>query len=105
MQSISRSSITFYTLGPLFCALVRENAIFAVCKRCANKGFTFMCREKGFLVYYTSLTFVTDIRCAPRNVPEFWKCVTAITRPCSMYLGGSNHVLADVYIINVVWEF
>ena len=35
----------FCTLGPLFCALVREEAIFAVCKRCANEGFTCMCKE------------------------------------------------------------
>ena len=36
----------FCTLGLLFCALVREEAIFAVCKRCANKVFACMCKEK-----------------------------------------------------------
>ena len=29
----------FYAQGPLFCALVREEAIFVVCKWCANEGF------------------------------------------------------------------
>ena len=36
----------FCALGPLFSALVREEAIFAVCKRCANEGFACMCKEK-----------------------------------------------------------
>ena len=36
----------FSALGPLFCALVREETIFAVCKRCANEGFACMCKEK-----------------------------------------------------------
>ena len=40
----------FYTQGPFFCALVREEAIFAVCKRCANEGFAYMCKEKGILL-------------------------------------------------------
>ena len=38
----------FFALGPVFCALVREEAIFVVCKRCANKGFACMCKEKVF---------------------------------------------------------
>ena len=37
----------FCALGPLFCALVREEAIFAACKRCANEGFACMCKEKN----------------------------------------------------------
>ena len=40
----------FCTLGPLFCTLVREEAIFAVCKRCANEGFACMCKEKTFSI-------------------------------------------------------
>ena len=35
-------------LGPLFCALVREEAIFVVCKQCAKEGFACMCKEKLF---------------------------------------------------------
>ena len=35
-------------LGPLFCALMREEAIFAVCKRCANEGFACICKENIF---------------------------------------------------------
>ena len=53
MSSILRSSKTrftqgrlFYTQGPLFCALVREEAIFAVCKPCANERFACMCKNK-----------------------------------------------------------
>ena len=38
----------FCALGTLFCALVRKEAIFAVCKRCANEGFACMCKEKWF---------------------------------------------------------
>ena len=33
-------------LGPLYCALVREEAIFAACKRCANESYACMCKEK-----------------------------------------------------------
>ena len=33
-------------IGPLFCALVRELAIFAVCKQCENEVFACMCKEK-----------------------------------------------------------
>ena len=49
-----RSSKTFYTKGPLFCApgklfcaLVRKEAIFAVRERCANEGFACMCKENN----------------------------------------------------------
>ena len=42
----------FFALGPLFCALVREVAIFAICKRCANKGFACKCEEKLFWWHY-----------------------------------------------------
>ena len=35
----------FCAIGPLFRALVREEAIFAVCKRCANEGCARMCQE------------------------------------------------------------
>ena len=35
----------FCALGPLLCALVRKEAIFAVCKRCANEGFACMCKK------------------------------------------------------------
>ena len=31
-----------------FCALVREEAISAVCKRCANEGFACMCKKMKF---------------------------------------------------------
>ena len=46
----------FCALGLLFCALVREEAIFAVCKRCANEGFTCMCKEKSILLLYISVS-------------------------------------------------
>ena len=53
MSSILRSRETRFThgrlfcaLGPLFGALVRGEAIFDVCKRCANEGFACMCKEK-----------------------------------------------------------
>ena len=46
---ILRSSKTRFTQGPLFCTLVRQEAIFAVCKRCANEGFACMCQE---IVHY-----------------------------------------------------
>ena len=36
----------FCALAPLFCALVREEAIFAACKRCAKEGFACVCKEK-----------------------------------------------------------
>ena len=52
---ILRSSKTRFTqgrlfcpLGPLFCGLVREKAVFAICKRCANEGFACMCKENVF---------------------------------------------------------
>ena len=48
----------FYTQGPLFCALVREEAIFAVCKQWANEGFACMCKENNF--FFTSITAFTD---------------------------------------------
>ena len=55
----------FCTLGPLFCAMVREEAIFAVCKRCANEGFTCMCKEKDFTHMLAALAFVpiNDVVC------------------------------------------
>ena len=37
-------------LGPLFCALLREEAIFVVCKRCANEGSACMCKEKTHFI-------------------------------------------------------
>ena len=48
----------FCTLGPLFSALVREEAIFAVCKRCANEGFACLCKEKDF----SAVQFVTAVQ-------------------------------------------
>ena len=48
-----RCTALFCALGPLFCALVREEAIFAACKRCANEGFACMCKEN--VIYLTML--------------------------------------------------
>ena len=55
---IWRFSETLYAQGPilcalrpLFCALVREEDIFAVCKWCAKEGFTCMCKE---IVYFNT---------------------------------------------------
>ena len=42
----------FCALGPLFCALVREKAIFAVCQRCANESFACTCKEKVFFIHW-----------------------------------------------------
>ena len=61
----------FYALGPLFCALVREEAIFAVCKRCANEGFACMCKENDLLkkmyglvcLFYTCPCVCVDTMC------------------------------------------
>ena len=57
MSSILRSNKTrftrewlFYTQGPLFWTLVREEAIFAVCKRCVNEGFACMCKGNVFFL-------------------------------------------------------
>ena len=44
---ILRSSKILCTLGPLFCALLRERAIFTVCKRFGNEGFT-CAKKKNF---------------------------------------------------------
>ena len=51
------SSETLYTRGPLFCVLVREKAIYAVCKRYAKAGFTCMCKEFFFLSIWHSSSF------------------------------------------------
>ena len=42
----------FCALGPLFFALVREKAIFAVCKWYANEVFACMCKEKDFFGFF-----------------------------------------------------
>ena len=67
MSSFLRSSETLYTQGPLFralgllfCALVQEEAIFTVCKRCANR-ILHACIKK------------TYIRCKTYFLP-FFKC-------------------------------
>ena len=45
----------FCALGPLFCALVREEAIFTVCKPCANEGFA--CVKKNVVRHYEVSVF------------------------------------------------
>ena len=47
----------FCALGPLFCALVREEAIFAVCKRCANEGFACVRKKKNSEIKLVSRYF------------------------------------------------
>ena len=48
MSSILCSSKARHTQRPLFCALVREEAIFAICKRSENEGFACMSKEKEY---------------------------------------------------------
>ena len=43
---------SLYTLGPLFCALVWEEVIFAVCKWCANEGFACMCKKNIYCFFF-----------------------------------------------------
>ena len=49
LRATSKQGPLFCALGPSFCARVREEAILAVGKRCANEGFACMCKE---LVYF-----------------------------------------------------
>ena len=84
----------FCALGSLFCALVREEAIFAVCKRCANEGFACMCKEKIFKKS-TTLTLRSH------TTGEFHSCHTGsilpsqfqkmIVRKLSVECGSKNY--------------
>ena len=60
MSSILHSSKTRFTQGRSFCALVRDEPIFAVCKRCANEGFACMCKEN------VTLSWRLDVRVGAR---------------------------------------
>ena len=102
MSSTLRYSKTRFTQGPLFCALVREEAIFAVCKRCANESFAYMCKEKYHSIHEATramrslLVWNARFGVFYRNILFLYKCMQKHGL-CTVYKQRKQHYGAKCF--------